>query len=174
VTRSLKLIIQNQTDLVLAARRTAGYEGLKILQSEKVLLPNAWEVTFHILGESHSVVITRKGKSILQEVLACTKPEGTEWLYSHSFSNGQPHAVTDGSYTVSVKFFENHPIFSYMGTDVQHLEEVFEHPFAGRHPPFTRIWWDVFPQELRWKTLHVYPTDSENATVVYSSSSFKL
>lgn len=161
---------QNPTDLILAILCTDTQLPLTILD-QSVMEVGDLTFTFQIIGESHAVRITHNDTFMLQEILACIEIPTTAAAHYHPFSELASHDYTIPNYYTTVTFT------SYTTTDpiptlpAPNLEVRF--PAIYGHQPITQIAWEIAENTVRWKTLHLYPSEHDIISVK-SVSNYQL
>lgn len=159
-------IFQHPSDLVLALYN-APPPPLTVLKSRRVRI-GQWEAAFHIIGESHAVMLSKGGRVVRSEVLACTgTPAGA--VYTHAFSAMAWHRVRLPGHGVAVSF----DVLPWDVPPPGRDQITLQFPKMFGQTPLTRVQWQVEAGALRWYTVHVYPLP-DGAVRVYSRSQFAL
>jgi hypothetical protein len=166
-------IFQDPRDLILGVKNDDNPITQLTVLLTKSLVHRGYDVTFRIIGESHWITLSRQGKIVLQEVLACVKLEHVVWSHEHSFDDGREHQFVTEGYAVSIGFIPFTHAITRLGRGLEHLQLNFPNPLGGEQLPFTRIWWSLSDGSIRWWTIHVYPQE-HMTTAVLSVSEFAL
>ena len=159
---------QDPKDLYLGVTSAHKIQDLTVLASAELELGDL-SIVFRVIGESHWVTISRKGAVVFQEVLACVDLEGPHWQHQHSFQNGKTHSWAYGDYEIRVTFEPMSEAIARFG-NTQQLEVRFPHPLGEGDAPFTRVWWEVGSDQIKWWTFHVYPLKLETIAVLTKSA----
>jgi len=157
---------QKPTDLVLAILCTDAQLPLTVLD-QSTLHHAQFSFTFQIIGESHAVRISHHETLILQEILACVAINPKLTTHHHPFGDLAPHEHTISNYHTAIAF-TTHPIPLLSNPS---LEVRF--PAIHNQQPITQIAWEISENSIRWKTLHLYPSE-HHIISVKSVSSYQL
>jgi hypothetical protein len=146
-------IHQNPRDLALTIIPGKLQTPLTILKHH-VLTLGMWQLSFHIIGESHLVTIEYDQQPILCEVLACADIMAAA-AHHHTFRDLASHCYEQPGYSVRVDFEDQTDSLAPSGSD-NLLEMVF--PDIENKSPITQVLWEMAGENImQWKTLHLYP-----------------
>ena len=151
--------------LVVASERHLG--PLTILQGATVCWQD-YEIAFHVLAESHEVILRRNGRIVLHELLSCVGVAPDAWpAHRHSFGDGLSHSYSQDGYSVHVTVADV-PEGGIVPLN-PNLYVAFPNVVGGDVTPFTSIQWDPGDEELVWRTIHLYALP-ERVVGVFSTS----
>ena len=169
----MERIEQSPHDLCLIVSRQASTIPLTVIR-QKTLPLGSGQASFKILSESHLVLLEFNGM-LFQESLFCTKQlpiKSMQADHVHNFDDLQAHQYNNPvlEYAIQIKFGA-----AALWREVDYGEASLGADFAEvfGHIPRTEIAWQLKPDCLQWRTLHIYPTN--NAIIhVISESSIRL
>ncbi len=159
---------QDPTDLSLVVAGDGDLGALTVLRQATVSWQDL-EVTFHVLCESHEVILRRDGRVVLHELLSCAGGMGpARPVHLHRFRDGRGHSYREDGYSVDVSF-EVLPARG-IAPPASGLCSVFPRMAGDEATPFTSIRWEQSDAHLVWHTVHLYPLPGRTVGVFSTSS----
>lgn len=141
--------------------------AVHVLQTHTVTAASA-VITFRIIGESHWITVQRAGE-VWHEVLACVPTPRCQPAFVHQFNGDDGCAFTSGGYSVQLSLVPLTAEVAARGQSGDRIEVLFPHPYGDGPLPFTRIWWAIERDAIRWWTSHVYPLAAGTVAVLSES-----
>lgn len=155
----LPTVEQDPTHLSFGLLRDDIHLDLTVIQ-EQIVETGEWRFVFHIVGESHRVLIYHHAQLHHQEVLACIPLLAEDCAYYAQFAELQAYQLNVKPYQFDIRFStETMPLFT-----PANLEVWF--PTVYGVAPVTQIRWADNGQKMRWWTLHLYPRAHDTVTVL--------
>ncbi|MEO1663027.1 MAG: DUF2617 family protein [Chloroflexota bacterium] len=146
-------IYQHPHDLTLALFRGEPTFKMTLLRSRRVNV-GAWDVHFHIIGESHAVIFSYERTPVFSEVLACVEVERAHRM--HRFTSLKTYRFEEANYRVRCSTGR---VKWKIPAGAKKLEVQFP-PMFGQ-VPLTRVKWHMDGHTLLWWTLHTYPLEND-------------
>lgn len=163
----MQTIYQHPRDLALVLFRGEPTQPLTRLKTDRLRL-GRWEAAFHIIGESHAVILSYAGVPVFSEMLSCAPLSGEGGDTVCDLSDMQPRQLERSGYGVCVTFDEPVPAAPMDASQIK-----FAFPAVFGQKPLTRVQWAQDDGTLRWWTLHVYPLQT-GVIHVYTTSYFDV
>lgn len=164
----MESVYQDPRDLMLGITRGPIITNLQVLDRTLVAL-NHYDIQFHIIGESHWVVVRKEGELLFQEVLACVELQDVRWDYKARLTDLK-HAYSCGTYHTRVWSLPLDCDIMRLGTSANSIQVDFPNPKGSNMLPFTRIWWGETDRRVWWRSIHVYSLMATTIAVISCSS----